>query len=74
MNMNNQHVQTESDEKVTASWVVNRGLREMIAQRAKVEDRSESSLIRQILREHFSHYRYQSGPVAYPYMQPAQKV
>ncbi len=72
--MNNQHIQKESDEKVTASWVVNRGLREMVSQRAQIEDRSESSLVRQILREHFSHYRYQTGTVAYPYMQPAQKV
>ena len=72
--MNNQHIQKESDEKVTASWVVNRGLREMVSQRAQIEDRSESSLVRQILREHFSHYRYQTGTVAYTYMQAAQKV
>jgi hypothetical protein len=58
----------KSEEKVTASWVVNQGLREMVAQHAKMEDRSESSLIRQILREHFSKFRYSTSPPAFPYM------
>ena len=60
----------QSEEKVTASWVVNKGLREMVSQHAKMEDRSESSLIRQILREHFSKFRYSTSTAAFPYMQP----
>ena len=60
-----QYVQ-ETKENVSATWVVNRELRLMITQHAKMEDRSESSLVRQILREHFSRIRY-ANPTPVPY-------
>jgi hypothetical protein len=60
-----QYVQ-ETKGNVSATWVVSKELRQMIAQHAKMEDRSESSLVRQILREHFSRIRY-APPTPVPY-------
>ena len=54
-----QYVQ-ETKGNVSATWVVSKELGQMITQHAKMEDRSESSLVRQILREHFSRIRYAS--------------